>query len=539
MSFHVSPGSQFTSELINFLKPLERNNNNQLPSGVNYGDYLYWDGSAYVVGDQQVSIGAYAGQSGQGEVAVAIGQGAGNQSQGQACVAIGAGAGNLNQGSFYGTGGTGPYSCCAVAVGVEAGAENQGFYSVAIGPGAGTLNQAPGSVALGFMAGQFNQGGFTGGGEGMNCCAIAMGVFSGQSNQGMNSIAIGNGSGMADQGIYALSIGDYAGSTNQGDGAIAIGNGSGANSQSNCSIALGESAGYESQGYGAISIGLNAGEYNQGGTAIAIGNIAGQTGQGSDAIAIGNGAGQNSQANQSIVINATGSVVDNTVAGTCKIAPLRDTNPLEPCFTEPYVMSYSPSTAEVTYNSNPQIQRSFGQGNELLLSDYNTVHYYSYSGGAAQDFDISTNMVENAVYEVTFNMSSASASNNDIAFYPNYTGGSHLYTNYIQRADAGTYQGKYENGSGFTFDVTNGSNGFDPVGKFTIFNNRNAKKIRSEIGDTFACSTGCGYWLTSDTTPTSGTPLSYDTATQWTTVGRITITPAAFTNAVVTVRRIA
>ena len=202
-------------------------------------------------------------------------------------------------------------------------------------------------------------------------------------------------------------------------------------------------------------------------------------------------------------------------------------------------MSYSPSTAELTYNSNPQIQRNFGQGNELLLSDFNTVHYYSYSGGPAQNFDISTNMVENAVYEVTFNMSSSSASNNDIAFYPNYIGGSNLYTNYIQRADSGGYLGNYANGSGFIFDLTAGSNGFDPVGKFTIFNNRNSKKIRSEIGDTFTSSTGCGYWLTGDTTPTSGTPLSYNTETQWTTVGRISISPASFTNAVATVRRIA
>ena len=412
MSFHISTGSQFTSELINFLKPKDLTST-QLPSGDNFGDYLYWDGNAYVVGDSEVKFGANAGKFDQGNVSVAIGSSAGNQNQGPSCVAIGVRAGKLNQG----TGATGSYSCCAIAVGSGAGSENQGIYSVAIGPAAGELNQSPASIAVGFRAGQESQG--------------------------------------------------------------------------------------------------------------------------SDAIAIGNGAGQNSQANQSIVINATGSVVDNTVSGTCKITPLRDINPSELSFTEPYVMSYSPSTAEVTYNSNPQIQRNFGQGNELLLSDYNTVHYYMYNGDPIQNFDISTNMVENAVYEVTFNMSSSMASNNDVVFLPNYIGASHLYTNYTQRTDAGSYQGNYANGSGFNFDLTVGSNGFDPVGKFTIFNNRNAKKIRSEIGDTFAALSGCGYWLTSDTNPTSGTPLSYDTSTQWLTVGRISISPATFTNAFVSVKRIA
>jgi len=433
MSFNISTGSQFTSELINVLKPKANFLNQlQLPGGLNYGDYLYWNGNSYVVGDQQIKLGSSAGQTNQGEVAVAIGIDAGSNNQGPGCVAVGPSAGQFNQGS----GGSGPTGCCSVAVGVSAGQTNQGFYSVAIGPGAGSYNQTPGSIALGFLAGEFRQGGGTGPtGPSMNCCAIAIGVEAGQNNQGMSAIAIGNG------------------------------------------------------------------------------------------------AGQDSQAANSIVINATNGSLDNTDEGTCKIAPLRDTIPENTSF----VMSYSPSTSELTYNSNPQILRSFGQGNELLLSDFNTVHYYTYSGSPAQSFDISTNMAENAVYEVTFNLSGSSASNNDMAFYPNYTGGGSLYTNYIQRLNSGDYQGNSATGTGFGFDLVDGSNGYDPIGKFTIFNNRNAKKIRADMGDTFANSTGSGYWLTA---PPTGT-LSYNTATQWLTVGRISVSPGSFTNVAVTVKRVA
>uniref|UniRef100_A0A6C0KHX8 Trimeric autotransporter adhesin YadA-like head domain-containing protein n=1 Tax=viral metagenome TaxID=1070528 RepID=A0A6C0KHX8_9ZZZZ len=508
MSFRVGSNTQFTSELINFLKP-KNDLTNQLPNGTNYGDYLYWNGSTFAVGDSNVTIGAHAGENSQydnavaigntagsysqGTVAVAIGAGAGNQNQGPASVAIGSGAGSYNQGL---NGGSGPYQCCSIAIGTGAGETNQGFFSVAIGPGAGANLQTPGSIALGFMAGSENQGGATGG---MNCCSIAIGVSSGQTNQGMSAISVGQGAGMIEQGNYSMAFGNYAGAYGQGTGAVAIGNGAGSYTQGDC------------------------------------------------AIAIGNGAGFSGQSNNSIVINATGSNLNNYGQGTCVIAPVRDTNPSEPCFVEPYLMSYSPSTAELTYNSNPQILRNFGQGNELLLSDYNTTHYYSYySETPLSQIDIGTNMVENSVYEVTFNTSGSTASNNDMNFLPNYSNYNNLYTNFAQSMLSGmsfvnTLSGKYNQGNTFSFDLVGGGYGYDPIGKITIFNYRNAKKIRVEVGDTCAISTGAGYWLSNESsaiTPQGATPLSYDTETQWLTVGSLIFGNPSFTNVIVTVKRV-
>ena len=492
MSFNVKTDTQFTSELINFLARKE-NEGGSLPDGINWGDYLYWNGIQYTVGDQNITLGANAGEFNQQNQAVAMGSGAGQYTQGYGSIAIGQGAGSVNQG-------LGGEACCAIAVGAGAGSSNQGFFTVAVGAEAAVENQSPGSIAIGFLAGASNQGGL---GQGMNCCATAIGVYAGNTNQGSNATAIGMGSGAEDQGDSAISIGYYAGSY--------------------------------SQGYSAIAIGSGAGATNQSSTAIAIGFNAGSTNQGFDAIAIGNSAGYENQANQSIVINATGSVLDNQVSGTCILAPVRDTQ------TVGFNMSYIPSTSEIVYTSNPKIVRSFGQGDELLLSDYNTTHYYYWNNPEAtlQYIDIPTNMVEDSVYEVTFNASGSSTPNNDMMFFPNYSGYTNFYSNYMNRSGTGvvSLQTSYTNSSGFNFDLVAGSNGYDPVGKITIFNNRGAKKIRVEVGDTCAITTGDGYWLTNSSTPNGGA-LSYDTTTQWLTVGRLQFGAPSFTNVVATVRRI-
>jgi hypothetical protein len=493
-NFRVGSNTQFTSELINFLKP-KNDLTNQLPNGTNYGDYLYWNGSTFAVGDADVSIGAHAGQYSQGDVAIAIGSGAGNQSQGPACIAIGPSAGQTNQGYYSGSGPTGGFGCCSVAIGAQSGNDNQGFYSVALGPGAGYKNQTPGSIAIGYQAGYSNQGGTGSYGESMACCAIAIGVNAGQTAQGILSTAIGNAAGCVNQGDLAIAIGNYTGQSNQGTSAIAIGN--------------------------------NAGQYSQGEFSIAIGNY----------------AGLNNQANHSIAINATSSTMDNNVTGTCKIAPLRDANPA-PCqntsFVESYGVSYTPSTAEVTYNSNPQIQRAFGQGSDLLLSDYNTSHFYYWNNPNTrlQYLDIGTSMVENAIYEVSFNLAGANASNNDMVLYPNYTAYSYIYTNYMNRNGmTGALQPTYSQGNGFQFDLVAGSLGVDPVGKITIFNFRNAKKIRTDVGDSYAITTGDGYWLAGVTSP-STYPLVYETDIQWSTVGRLQFGTLSFASAYVIVRRV-
>jgi hypothetical protein len=67
------------------------------PAAVNYGDYLYYDGVAWVAGDTKISLGGYAGQSGQGNNATALGYFAGTTNQGEESVAIGHNAGNNAQ----------------------------------------------------------------------------------------------------------------------------------------------------------------------------------------------------------------------------------------------------------------------------------------------------------------------------------------------------------------------------------------------------------------------------------------------------------
>ena len=67
------------------------------PAAVNYGDYLYFDGAVWATGDNQISLGGYAGQTSQGNNATALGYFAGTTNQGQESVAIGHNAGNANQ----------------------------------------------------------------------------------------------------------------------------------------------------------------------------------------------------------------------------------------------------------------------------------------------------------------------------------------------------------------------------------------------------------------------------------------------------------
>ena len=133
-------------------------------------------------------------------------------------------------------------------------------------------------------------------------------------------------------------------------------------------------------------------------------------------------------------------------------------------------------------------------------------------------------MVEHAVYEIKFSLWGAASSNQDLYLFPNYTTGSTSSTFYmvfqnVNNTPALAYSaGNYEK---FTCDIVNGSYGWDPVGKITIYNTRAAKKIRVECGDTTSIYQANGYWTSgSGFTNTSGTAIVYDTTTQWTNVGR-------------------
>jgi hypothetical protein len=242
-------------------------------SGVNTGNYVYWNASAvppaWVVGSTKVSIGDIAGLTGQGNFAIAIG----------------ADAGTTNQGGD------------AIAIGSDSGQSDQGANAVAIGETCGRISQGSQAIAIGFNTGYTTQG----------TAAIAMGAGAGSTAQGANAIALG----------YA------AGLNNQGSESIAIGKDSGAADQQSNAIAIGNLAGNDTQGQGCVAIGLNAGFSLQGVNSVAIGNGAGQLDLGINSIAIGEQASTNagSFAN-TIVLNATGNPLNPTAANSCYISPI-------------------------------------------------------------------------------------------------------------------------------------------------------------------------------------------------------------------------
>jgi hypothetical protein len=108
------------------------------PLGTYYGDYLYWDASQtkWLVGSENITLGANAGLTQQGSNAIAVGKEAGKTKQGGTAVAIGYQAGTSGQGDF------------AVAIGYQAGLTAQGKNCIAMGAYAGTSGQADNSIIL-------------------------------------------------------------------------------------------------------------------------------------------------------------------------------------------------------------------------------------------------------------------------------------------------------------------------------------------------------------------------------------------------------
>jgi hypothetical protein len=181
-----------------------------------------------------------------------------------------------------------------------------------------------------------------------------------------------------------------------------------------------------------------------------------------------------------------------------------------------------------------------GQSSPLILSGLNTVHYYSSSTPGAF-MDISTGMVENGVYELIFNLKGSSR-NNDLTLYPNYNlgfGANTFYTMYQNSGVGGSLQYASINRPGILFDFVGGFNGWDPVGKMTIYNVKAAKKVCMEANDTTGIVHGTGYWTNgAGTTFNSASDIVFNTGTTWLNVGRLSST-ATYTNWQVWVKRIA
>ena len=114
------------------------------------------------------------------------------------------------------------------------------------------------------------------------------------------------------------------------------------------SLGIGQNAARTNQGIDAVAVGGISGDDAQGDKAVAVGASAGQLDQGAGAVALGFGAGQNLQAANSIVINATGSVLQNTTASSFVVKPVRAINSgtLPAGFKQ---VGFNPTTGEIIY----------------------------------------------------------------------------------------------------------------------------------------------------------------------------------------------
>lgn len=210
------------------------------------------------------------------------------------------------------------------SIGIGFGAANygEGFCGIAVGRHAHSSGSNSNSIAIGQNAGA----GYT----------ISAGVITETINYNFrpdnNTIGIGFAAGMTFQVPHSIAIGYLAGCYFQGG--IAIGDLAGAGlddtqtpssgtQQGGNAIAIGRSAGQTGQGVQGIAIGFRAGKTSQGPSAIAIGLDAGFTSQGDYSIAIGYHAGHTSQHDNSIIINASNSSLNSTAANACYINPIR------------------------------------------------------------------------------------------------------------------------------------------------------------------------------------------------------------------------
>jgi len=271
-------------------------------------------------GKNTVAVGQGAGQTGQGSYATAVGDNAGQTSQGVGATAVGVAAGFTGQGAYttavghlagYTSQGT-----QATAVGIYAGQYNQGSYAVAVGSSAGMTGQGTNATAVGLQAGSTGQG----------ASAVAVGHAAGSNGQGAESVAVGLAAGYTGQGAYATAVGGVAGQYNQAAYAVAVGYKAGSNGQKAYTAAVGFQAGQTNQGIFATALGSYCGENNQGDFGTIAGHASGRYNQGVSATAIGRYAGVTNQASESTVINSVSSVLNNTVAGSLKIRPIRNIN---------------------------------------------------------------------------------------------------------------------------------------------------------------------------------------------------------------------
>jgi hypothetical protein len=149
---------------------------------------------------------------------------------------------------------------------------------------------------------------------------------------------------------------------------------------------------------------------------------------------------------------------------------------------------HSGITNQIVNRGNP------GSGNSANLYDFGVTHYY-YADGVSS-IDISSNILEDAVYELDYT-TTTSGTNIDIIIYPNYTTYGSQFTAFYW-GSPGFYVFN-QTLSYFYFDHYGGGNGSNPSGKFILYNTRNIKYAHYRGGDTDSTCMGTGRWNNNST----------------------------------------
>jgi len=139
-----------------------------------------------------------------------------------------------------------------------------------------------------------------------------------------------------------------------------------------------------------------------------------------------------------------------------------------------------------------------GDGNGgFLLEDFNTVHYFESSNNSVY---IDTQLVDNAVYEMTYTSSGGSA-NIDFYLYPNgSTYGSEFRAHYRATDGSANFNRADQTLNHFYFDHFFGGSGSDPMGKIWFTTGPNNKYMYYLGSDTASLSIGYNRWTNNSRT---------------------------------------
>ncbi len=135
-----------------------------------------------------------------------------------------------------------------------------------------------------------------------------------------------------------------------------------------------------------------------------------------------------------------------------------------------------------------------GSGNSLNLYDFGITHYYY--ADSVSSIEISSNILEDAVYELNYT-TTASGANIDIIIYPNYTSYGSQFTAFYWGSPG--FSVFNQTLSYFYFDHLGGVTGTAPSGKFILYNTRNIKFAQYRGGDTDSVCMGTARWNNNST----------------------------------------